>query len=436
MNVVSSAPPRSSVLPFLLRTTSVGNIYNIAFSQRLYKLQKLTPRNAFKMKLALVAVVLVALVLRVALFWGGFHELVKHRVELVTPLTSFVRLQEGVFLRREGLNPYQTEGFHQSPLILILYSHLLSLGSSFVRALTISLDIVNGLLLLRADKLFRRKHSLAAASTRTQLVILSLYYFNPFTVCVCLALSTSVLDNFLLLLALTFASHATVVAVISLAIACLNSIYNYQFLAPIFCFTHKKVLFAVLFIFVLGVLFAECYHTVGSWDFLFSTYGCELGVPDLTPNIGLFWYFFTEIFPQFRTFFIWTLQVHCFSYTLPLWLHLADYPVFFFWMTALLVSTFASYPSYGNTILHLFILPILQPLLHAMKGWFLFIQAYCYVALLGAIFWDLWIYRGSGNSNFFYAINLVYVVLQSFIGIGALNEVMKHKQLKTTDNTA
>ena len=91
MNVVSSAPPRSSVLPFLLRTTSVGNIYNIAFSQRLYKLQKLTPRNAFKMKLALVAVVLVALVLRVALFWGGFHELVKHRVELVTPLTSFVR---------------------------------------------------------------------------------------------------------------------------------------------------------------------------------------------------------------------------------------------------------------------------------------------------------------------------------------------------------
>ena len=50
-----------------------------------------------------------------------------------------------------------------------------------------------------------------------------------------------------------------------------------------------QVLFAVLFIFVLGVLFAECYHTVGSWDFLFSTYGCELGVPDLTPNIGLFW---------------------------------------------------------------------------------------------------------------------------------------------------
>ncbi len=41
--------------------------------------------------------------------------------------------------------------------------------------------------------------------------------------------------------------------------------------------------------------------------------GCILDsfhVPDYTPNIGIFWYFFTEMFDHFRALFVWTFQMH------------------------------------------------------------------------------------------------------------------------------
>ena len=46
-----------------------------------------------------------------------------------------------------------------------------------------------------------------------------------------------------------------------------------------------------------------------SWSFLWATYGFILSVPELTPNMGLFWYFFTEMFEHFRVFFVCTFQV-------------------------------------------------------------------------------------------------------------------------------
>lgn len=44
----------------------------------------------------------------------------------------------------------------------------------------------------------------------------------------------------------------------------------------------------------------------------------SLGVPDQTPNLGLFWYFFTETFEHFRVFFLCVFQINAFIYVLPL----------------------------------------------------------------------------------------------------------------------
>lgn len=41
-------------------------------------------------------------------------------------------------------------------------------------------------------------------------------------------------------------------------------------------------------------------------------------VPDLRPNIGLFWYFFTEVFEHFLSFFLAVFQVQIFVYAFPL----------------------------------------------------------------------------------------------------------------------
>lgn len=43
-----------------------------------------------------------------------------------------------------------------------------------------------------------------------------------------------------------------------------------------------------------------------------------------------------------------------------------------------------------------------------MRYTFLIVNLFLYSSLLAPIFWYLWVYVGSGNANFFYAIGLVY----------------------------
>lgn len=45
-------------------------------------------------------------------------------------------------------------------------------------------------------------------------------------------------------------------------------------------------------------------------------------VQDLTPNIGLYWYFFIEMFDHFRNFFILVFQAHLLCYSIPICLKL------------------------------------------------------------------------------------------------------------------
>lgn len=51
--------------------------------------------------------------------------------------------------------------------------------------------------------------------------------------------------------------------------------------------------------------------------YLKSTYGITLMISDLSINIGPYWYFFTEIFDQFRYFFVAVVQLHLLSFSVP-----------------------------------------------------------------------------------------------------------------------
>ena len=64
-----------------------------------------------------------AAALRLALFLGfpSLAELLTGRVEISTPVTSFKRLQEGLFLYTHNVSPYDGGVFHQAPLLLPLF---------------------------------------------------------------------------------------------------------------------------------------------------------------------------------------------------------------------------------------------------------------------------------------------------------------------------
>jgi hypothetical protein len=47
----------------------------------------------------------------------------------------------------------------------------------------------------------------------------------------------------------------------------------------------------------------------GSTRWVARAWGAPFLLPDLTPNVGLWWYFFTEMFDHFRSFFLIVFSV-------------------------------------------------------------------------------------------------------------------------------
>lgn len=110
-------------------------------------------------------------------------------------------------------------------------------------------------------------------------------------------------------------------------------------------------------------------------------------------------------------------------------------------------SIFKSYPSIGDTALYLSLLslyrhvfprkflpppppslPLLQlPRSHnaVMRYAFFATCTLLYATLLGPAFYYLWIYAGSGNANFFYAITLVWSLAVTVIVGDALFAVLR-----------
>lgn len=157
-----------------------------------------------------------------------------------------------------------------------------------------------------------------------------------------------------------------------------------------------------------------------SWDFLSSVYGVHVLLPDLTPNVGLWWYFFIEIFDAFREFFLGVFWLHLASYSAGLSIRLYAQPLAAVIALMGLSAVFKPYPSVGDAALFLSMLPIYSHVFPLRRYSFVGWTALAYSAFLGPAFHYLWIYAGSGNANFFYAITLVWslglgIIIADFI---------------------
>lgn len=115
---------------------------------------------------------------------------------------------------------------------------------------------------------------------------------------------------------------------------------------------------ASLFACINGFLWLSFMIMGGSWEFLSATYGFHLSVPDLTPNVGLWWYFFIEIFDPFREFFLGTFWLHLAGYVGGLTLRLRRQPLFVITSLLGLFAIFKPYPSISDVSLYLAFVPL------------------------------------------------------------------------------
>lgn len=123
---------------------------------------------------------------------------------------------------------------------------------------------------------------------------------------------------------------------------------------PLFMIRH-----AVKFLSSIAALLSLSYLiTENFWEFMSATYGFHLLVPDLTPNVGLWWYFFIEMFDSFRAFFLGVFWLHLASYVGGFTARLRRQPLFI--ITALLgvFAIFKPYPSISDASLYFAVLPL------------------------------------------------------------------------------
>lgn len=288
------------------------------------------------------------------------------QVEIATPISSFKRLREGLFLFERGVSPYDGGVFHQAPLLLVLFE-LAPPAIIFT-----SLDLLNAFNLSKiADQLslptprFRKLDASQMAAA---------YLFNPFSILSCLGSSTTNLTSAAILQSVASAAGGDAFgAMFAIALGTYFSLYPALLLPPIILYwaqskavnLNLRTVASLLGIYagVTILLLSTSALLVGNGvdgfkDFLTSCYGAQITVTDLTPNMGLWWYFFIEIFDPFRSFFIGVFWIHLIGYVGALTLRLPQQPLFVIVALIGLIAIFKPYPGTTDIALYLGVLPL------------------------------------------------------------------------------
>lgn len=212
------------------------------------------------------------------------------------------------------------------------------------------------------------KKKLDDALSISPLYVSAAYLFNPYIILNCVGLTTTVFTNLLYSIALVSMTRRSVLGCCaSIALLTLQGLYPVSLMVPSTIYVvrtaeNKKlgiVTMLITFSSILAALFTVSYYIMGSWSFLWSTIGFILTVPDLRPNIGLYWYFFTEMFEHFRWLFIASFQINVgLLYIVPLALRLRRDPMLLAFSYLAIAAIFKSYPCIGDVGFYISLLPM------------------------------------------------------------------------------
>ncbi|KAF8320711.1 cell division cycle protein 91 [Clavulina sp. PMI_390] len=362
------------------------------------------------------------LLIRSALFLTGLPQWVQSDHQLSSPLTNYTRLKEGVWLLNHNLNPYAGRLVRHSPLTLAIFSTIIPLNPTASALFWSSCDAVSVICLIRIWRMRKQ-----VSDARQELLIAVTFLLHPYTALPTFALSTSTIDNTLHLLSLYFTmagKHQLGLFVLAfLTCSSLPSILLAPALillalrGPTTSLSRKSVppinwrqagVYGGQFIAYLGLLIAASSVVAGGFSWVRSTWGAVLLLPDLTPNPGLWWYFFTEMFDHFRPFFLMVFTAHLVIYVAPITFKLEYDPFFAIWILQGIIAMLKSYPTLSDPGLFTAMYTLFPELVPHLSHPLPTVMLHIHSALLLPMFHHLWMGEGTGNANFFYASTLVF----------------------------
>jgi GPI-anchor transamidase subunit U len=467
---------------------------------------------------------------------GSICEWLRNRIEVSTPLTSWQRVLEGIYLKDNvGISSYEGDLVHELPIMLHFYKSVIAiLGENRVPYFFVLVDVISCLFVFKIAyriithmqlvesanlkrgayvRLLTSHVSSGAMSAEPEspetpdkqkeiendtikakldrffineknfnvnywsLFAASVYFLNPFCLSSCLAQSTVVIQNFIILLWLLFLINGNrLLSLICLALHSNITVYSVSLLPATITMFIQQAEYAsaceqtnenesdtrdkqaesnqenkqkayssknnlntnwfitstiIYFALVTALIFGLNYYLEGfNSRFAESTYFFILKVPDLQPNLGLFWYFFTEMFEHFRLFFTYVFQLNAFIYAIPLAIRLRDEPIVNIFVQMGFSSILKSYPSIGETGLYLSLLPTVAFLFPLMRNFLVYSVMLITSTVLSPVMLYLWLGSGGGNANFYFAITLVYSIGQIFLLVDVLYAYLKREFIK------
>ncbi|XP_055591959.1 phosphatidylinositol glycan anchor biosynthesis class U protein [Uranotaenia lowii] len=392
----------------------------------------------------LLSSIFLAAAVRYLLMHSDYALTIQNRVEVATPVNSWKRALEGAYLYANGTNPYDGDLYHQNPYVLVAVWYLLQKAATLVSAVFIQLEIGTILMLKTAASVLikemyihqqKEKKHFAKWTKELQISAQDLqnipyyvalaYAFNPYTILNCVGQTTTVLSNFLLAsFMLGMAFRWRTLSCLALALETQINIYPCVLIIPAALYIAQRdksklssivgtcAIFVTMF---LGLNYGS-FALMGDWSFVDATYGFIFNCRDLQPNIGLFWYFFTEMFDHFRTLFLYTFQINALLlYLFPLTFKLHKEPVMLLTMLLALGVVFRPYPCVGDVSMYLALLPLWKSISKFMGHNFIVGATMLVTSILGPTVWYLWIYSNSANANFYFGMTLVFCTAQIFM---------------------
>lgn len=373
-------------------------------------------------------------------------------VEVTTPVSSFKRLQEGLFLYSSTFisssstsnSIYDGGVCHHSPLLIAFFSAVKSYNIPLHLPFTLA-DIIGALSLYAIASVLSNRSKTTTSSEKepaltnsfSPATVAAVYLFNPFSLLASFAHSTNVLTNAIVLSAIAFGLvvRRPLIAMLLLALASTLSIYPLCFLPALVVVSleplsvrnipmpiqentpnrlksYKAWIFLITLFLLYTALFLYASFIIAgsSWSFIDSTYYTVLMLKDLTPNMGLWWYFFVEMFTFFRPFFLCVFQLFATSFAIPVTLRFHTYPLFALAVISGILALLKPYPEVSDLGFYLSLIALFKPVFDLLRFREAVALTFLYASALAPTFYHLWIYLGSGNSNFFYAITLVYAL--------------------------
>ncbi|WFD38118.1 uncharacterized protein MJAP1_001066 [Malassezia japonica] len=386
----------------------------------------------------------VAVALRVAVSWGSeWGETLVARSELATAMDRIELLREASFL----LNTLQVDpkavwaslSVHHSPLLLVLDR----LISDPVRSACtwIAMDVTTGLVLAAVASRLAQNAG-GRVKYLSPAAVAACYWMNPYAIACCAAKSMATLRVLLVALSVLFAVLGA-----SLRLALVHTLSTLLFLNPLMLTPAlvllgadsyaehgrwratfgmrradawsewmRRTLLRMAVFAATGLVGSAILSRDGSWTFVRSVYGSRLLFDDLAPSAGLAWYFFVQMFEHFHSFFVLVVNLHMWAYMVPVTIKYRSDPLFAVTILYGIQCLFQNYTSVGDTALFMALWSLSSTRLSDYLRYPMVTSLlFAYTTLLMPAFHYLWLYAGSANANFYYAINLVHAV-----GIGSL----------------